>query len=393
MPLKQTDHYLIKTYLRIVLFMNEKILPFAKDMLQKLATILSMLSANITNPHYVHYLFEALVAFVRISSSNQSLCNDIESYLIPFMQEYLNRGIIEYMPYIFQLFGLMLYSRSNGTSQVFLDLLPIVLSDQVWSEKSNQTALVFLLKVYLQKNVDLFLVENRVQQLFNIFRSLCTRKTSRVDGLELLSHIIQNLPLSVIQPYLTYVIDILTILSGKGASRAVKEAILNNLSLLTILHGIDCSTKLILARGTETFMSFFTTIFINGIETMDETVRKVEVYGISQMLLKEQSFYQQPFTTLAQGILAMMRAVLRDVNKNWTDSSNFLDIPVEYDAYHKLSLANIGVVDPIPQVNDLNGLLRQTISSVIGNTPGGLEALYVSLSPVDREYLQNKLSI
>ena len=112
----------------------------------------------------------------------------------------------------------------------------------------------------------------------------------------------------------------------------MKEAILNNLSLLTILHGIDCSTKLILARGTETFMSFFTTIFINGIETMDETVRKVEVYGISQMLLKEQSFYQQPFTTLAQGILAMMRAVLRDVNKNWTDSSNFLDIPVEYDA-------------------------------------------------------------
>lgn len=173
----------------------------------------------------------------------------------------------------------------------------------------------------------------------------------------------------------------------------MKEAILNNLSLLTILHGIDCSTKLILARGTETFTSFFTTIFINGIETMDETVRKVEVYGISQMLLKEQSFYQQPFTTLAQGILAMMRAVLRDVNKNWTDSSNFLDIPVEYDAYHKLSLANIGVVDPIPQVNDLNGLLRQTISSVIGNTPGGLEALYVSLSPVDREYLQNKLSI
>lgn len=108
----------------------------------------------------------------------------------------------------------MLYSRSNGISQVFLDLLPIVLSDQAWSEKSNHTALVFLLEVYLQKNVDLFLVENRVQQLFNIFRTLCSRKTSRVDGLELLSHIIQNLPLAVIQPFLSYVIEILTILSG-----------------------------------------------------------------------------------------------------------------------------------------------------------------------------------
>lgn len=150
---------------------------------------------------------------------------------------------------------------------------------------------------------------------------------------------------------------------------------------------------MILARGMDTFISFFITIFSNGIETMDETVRKVEVYGISQMLLKEESFYQQPYTALAQGILTMMRAVLRDVNKNLNESSNFLEIPVEYDAYHKLSLANIGVVDPLPQVNDLNSLLNQTISTVIGNTPGGLEAIYVSLSAVDREYLKNKLSI
>ena len=178
----------------------------------------------------------------------------------------------------------------------------------------------------------------------------------------------------------------------KGASRAVKETILNNLSLLTIFHGIECSTKLVLDRGTDTFHTFFTTIFSNGIETTDETTRKVEVYGIAQMLSKEQAFYQQPLSALSQGILAMMRAVLRDVNKNWSGPSNFLDITVEYDAYHKLSLANIGVVDPIPQVNDLNSLLRQTISNVIGNTPGGLEAMYVSLAPVDREYLQNKLS-
>mgnify|MGYP004478520301 FL=1 len=76
-----------------------------------------MLSANISNPFYIHYLFEAIVAFVRISSSTPALCSDIENYLIPYMQEvlalpsphaqYLNRGIIEYMPYIFQLFGLV----------------------------------------------------------------------------------------------------------------------------------------------------------------------------------------------------------------------------------------------------------------------------------------------
>ena len=86
-----------------------------------------MLSANISNPFYIHYLFEAIVAFVRISSSTPALCSDIENYLIPYMQEvlvlpsshaqYLNRGIIEYMPYIFQVFGLvrsLLPSHADG---------------------------------------------------------------------------------------------------------------------------------------------------------------------------------------------------------------------------------------------------------------------------------------
>ena len=40
-----------------------------------------------SNPFFIHYLFEALVAFVRISSSNQQLCMEIENYLTPFLQD------------------------------------------------------------------------------------------------------------------------------------------------------------------------------------------------------------------------------------------------------------------------------------------------------------------
>lgn len=57
------------------------------EMLEKLASILAIISQNLSNPHYIHYLFESLVAFVRISSSNQQLCRDIECYLLPYMQE------------------------------------------------------------------------------------------------------------------------------------------------------------------------------------------------------------------------------------------------------------------------------------------------------------------
>lgn len=108
----------------------------------------------------------------------------------------------------------MVYSQTTGISQTFVAMLPVILSEQVWAEKSNQTALVFLLKVYLQKDCNLFLVDDRLQRLFAIFRSLCQRKSSRVDGLELLAHILQNLPMASLQPFLSYCVDILVLLSG-----------------------------------------------------------------------------------------------------------------------------------------------------------------------------------
>lgn len=58
-------------------------------MLLKLSSILAMVNQNITNPYYLHYLFESLCAFVRISSSDQQLCSDIESYLIPTLKTVL----------------------------------------------------------------------------------------------------------------------------------------------------------------------------------------------------------------------------------------------------------------------------------------------------------------
>ena len=133
------------------------------------------------------------------------------------------------------------------------------------------------------------------------------------------------------------------------------------MAVLTIYVGAKDATQLVAARGANVFGPFFSTIFANGIEVEDETVRKMEVYGIAQMLLNEPLFYQPPLNAAAQGLIAMMRALMRDVNRNGF-AGNYLETNVEYDAYHKLSLANIGVVDPIPQVTDLSGLLRQTVS-------------------------------
>ena len=53
----------------------------------------------------------------------------------------------------------------------------------------------------------------------------------------------------------------------------MKEAILRVMAILAIYVGAKDATQLIAARGANVFGPFFATIFANGIEVDDETVR------------------------------------------------------------------------------------------------------------------------
>ena len=63
---------------------------------------------------------------------------------------------------------------------------------------------------------------------------------------------------------------------------------------------------------------------------------------------------------------------------------------MEYDAYHKLSLAQIDTVDPVPQVTDVDAFVTATINQ-IGQKLGGSMDVLNALPAGDKAYLQKKL--
>lgn len=65
---------------------------------------------------------------------------------------------------------------------------------------------------------------------------------------------------------------------------------------------------------------------------------------------------------------------------------------VEYDAYHKLSLASIEPVDPIPEVKDLMKVTQDLISVVAQQCGGSLDSVLQALPQADQEYLWKKLN-
>ena len=244
LPIKQTDHYAIRLFLRIVLFLNDRvrfapradpqILPYCNSILYRLVNLLSYMSNVIPNPYFIHYLFESLVAFVRISRSQPDLCASIEQYLTPYLRD------VPFSPLLFSSTSTPASSSSSPTSsssslwfpvspladaQIIYSrstpsessawLLSIVLSEDSWKERSYQTALVFLLSVFLLRFPAMF-GANETKTLFLLFQKLCSARSSRLDGIKLLAQIVSSLPKDAIESYLPRVVNILAVLVEVG---------------------------------------------------------------------------------------------------------------------------------------------------------------------------------
>ena len=66
---------------------------------------------------------------------------------------------------------------------------------------------------------------------------------------------------------------------------------------------------------------------------------------------------------------------------------------VEYDAYHKLSLAKIQVTDPLPQIQDVDALAEQTVRTLLSKYNGCMQEVLMSLPEADRTYLTKRLAL
>ena len=192
----------------------------------------------------------------------------------------------------------------------------------------------------------------------------------------------------------------MNIYKQKGASRALKEKVLLAISTLQVLQGSNAFIPCLLQQPS--ILSFFNSLFMNGIEETDPLLKKIEIVGVSQLVMNE-LFYQNSFITLAHGLLLLIRTSSKEITSySRSNPMNFLEvlffyqyykqISVEYDAYHKLSLAKIQSVDPLPQVVNPEDVAKEAAQSVLQKLGDSIHPLLASLPESERSYLENKLS-
>jgi exportin-2 (importin alpha re-exporter) len=107
--------------------------------------------------------------------------------------------IIEFVPYIFQLFAALLEANPSGTLPTYYQgLIAPILAPQVWESKGNIPALVRLLSSIIARGSQHILENNQLINTLGIFQKLLSSKTNEGYGFDLLEAVIEHFPSYVV---------------------------------------------------------------------------------------------------------------------------------------------------------------------------------------------------
>lgn len=95
------------------------------------------------------------------------------------------------MPYVFQLFAVLLEANpSGGVSEYYKGLLPPILTPTLWESRGNIPALVRLLSAFLPRVANDVVSEKRIEPILGIFQKLISSKANEGHAFDLLEAIV-----------------------------------------------------------------------------------------------------------------------------------------------------------------------------------------------------------
>jgi len=146
----------------------------------------------------------------------------------------LERNVTEFLPYTFQILGLLL-DATPSVKPIYQELFTRLLTPDLWRAQANVPGLIRLLRAYFSKHA-LFaqVLTTHMQAILESFQFvLCNRRTEHT-ALELCNAMYMHLPLAVYQNYFkTLVTVLLTRLQNSKSPRFQKDFVV---SLSLFMH-------------------------------------------------------------------------------------------------------------------------------------------------------------
>mmetsp|Transcript_55561 Transcript_55561/g.157796 ORF Transcript_55561/g.157796 Transcript_55561/m.157796 type:complete len:967 (-) Transcript_55561:328-3228(-) len=201
------NEYLMRGVARIFAFLKQQGAETGLATLSPLATILIAMSANPANPVFNHNLFEAIASIVKICVPGQP--DAVEAALLPSLGQILERNVADFLPYTFQILGLLL-DATPSVKPLYRDLFARLLVPELWRSQANVPGLIRLLRAYFCKHAVFGeLLKGHMQGILERFQFvLCNRKTES-SAFDLVNALYCHVPLEFYQQHVKTLLTVL----------------------------------------------------------------------------------------------------------------------------------------------------------------------------------------
>jgi exportin-2 (importin alpha re-exporter) len=203
------NDYVMKCIMRTFVILEAEILPVLPLLITKLTQTLERVCKNPINPHFNHYMFECIALLLRTACSQQQAdcvanCDKFEQCLFPPFQQILQQDVSEFIPYVFQVLGLLLSARPErgGFSEAYKLLFQPLLSPVLWERRGNVPALTILFRAYIRAGNDIIVAGGKLEAVLGVFQKLLSAKATEQYAFQLMESLFAYNTLATLKPYM-----------------------------------------------------------------------------------------------------------------------------------------------------------------------------------------------
>jgi len=222
----QHNEYLMRCLARIFSFLKEHGAEAGLSNLRPLGQIVIAMSQNPTNPVFNHNLFEAIASIVKVCVPVRP--DEVEAVLLPAFEQILERNVTDFLPYTFQILGLLLDATSS-VKPLYQSLFARLLAVDLWRSQGNVPGLIRLLRAYFSKHT-LFaqLLDQHMQAILERFQFVLHNRKTESHAFDLVNAMYTYLPLTLYQKYFqTLVTLLLTRLQSSKSPKYQKDFVVS----------------------------------------------------------------------------------------------------------------------------------------------------------------------
>eukprot|EP00922_Rhytidocystis_sp_ex-Travisia-forbesii_P029116 GHVS01042629.1.p1 GENE.GHVS01042629.1~~GHVS01042629.1.p1 ORF type:complete len:1192 (-),score=229.84 GHVS01042629.1:370-3885(-) len=205
------NEYVMKCVMRIFIFLKKECGESAVSTVEILVQVVKDVATSLSNPTYNHYLFESIAACLKASSMN-NCTSQMEALLVPVLSTLLRQDMHDFIPYCYQILGLLLDTTETvSSSAMYVDLFNFLMRKDCWSQsKANIPGVVRLICAYCRRHQQFgSLLADNTQALLERFQFCLSNVKLSSSAFDIIKSMVRYLPPAYYDNHLKVLVTVL----------------------------------------------------------------------------------------------------------------------------------------------------------------------------------------